>query len=388
MPAIYLDNNATTAVDPRVAEIILQAYRSGPTNPSSQHASGRQARDRVDHAIDVIGRCIGTRLDQPGGPRLVITSGGTESNNLALSGIGDDGPVVVSRIEHPSVVATAEAMQACGRTVRWLDVDPEGEINVECLSALIEADQNRATLVSLMSANNETGVLQPIRRAAEICRASGVPLHVDATQSIGKLPIQLDSLGASAVTFSAHKFHGPPGVGALWIDAGLPIQPMLHGGQQQLETRPGTEPVALVLGMAEALRLATEEMDDSIAWTSQLRDQLETGLLGRHGELVIQGRDKQRLPGTSSISFLGTDRQSMLMALDLAGIQCSSGSACSSGSSPPSHVLLAMNRPDSEVRSTLRLSVSKFSTAEEISKAIESISSIYNRLRHFVSVDN
>ena len=239
-----------------------------------------------------------------------------------------------------------------------------------------------------MSANNETGVLQPIEQAAAICRSAGVPLHIDATQSVGKLPINLDSLGAAAVTFSAHKFHGPAGIGALWINTGVSIKPMLHGGEQQLESRPGTEPVALAIGMAEALRLATQEGDESIQRMGALRDQLETGLVSQFSELRIQGAQKARLPNTSSISFLGTDRQSMLMALDMASVFCSSGSACSSGSSPPSHVLLAMRRPEAEVQSTLRFGVSKFSTPEEISRAIDSISNIYKRLRRLSSVDN
>lgn len=387
MSGIYLDNNATTALDPRVGEKMLAAYGSGPINPASQHAAGRLARDQLDAAIDTIGKCIGTRLDQPGGPRLVLTSGGTESNNLALRGIGGDGPLVVSRIEHPSVLAAAQALEAEGRTVRWLDVDPGGEIDLEKLPTLIAGDQP-AALVSIMSANNETGVLQPIEQAAVICRDAGVPLHVDATQSVGKLPVDLASLGAAAVTFSAHKFHGPTGIGALWIDAGISIKPMLHGGEQQLESRPGTEPVALAIGMAEALRLATQERDESIERMRALRDQLEAGLVSQFGELRIQGADKARLPNTSSISFVGTDRQSMLMALDMASVFCSSGSACSSGSSPPSHVLLAMKRPESEVQSTLRFGVSKFSTAEEISTAIDSISNIYKRLRRISSVDN
>lgn len=385
---IYLDNNATTALDPRVATKIVEAFQSGPANPSSLHASGRRWRHRLDQAIDVIGKCIGTRLDRPGGPRLIITSGGTESNNMALAGIGSDGPIVVSRMEHPSVLATAKALQATGRSIRWLDVDCDGSVLVEQLPQLISGPSQKATLVSIMSANNETGVIQPIARAAEICRAAAVPLHVDATQSIGKVPVDLDSLGASAVTFTAHKFHGPPGIGGLWLDRGLEVRPLMHGGQQQLESRPGTEPVALADAMAEALRLATDEMQVSAGRIQELRDRLEMQLLQRHSELVIQGSSRQRLPGTSCISFLGTDRQSMLMALDLAGVDCSSGAACSSGSSPPSHVLIAMNRPEGEVRSSLRFGVSKFSTAEEIDRAIESISKAYKHLHKMSGVDN
>lgn len=380
MPAIYLDNNATTALDPRAAERMMQCFQSGALNPASQHAVGRRARQQLDEAVETIGHCIGTRLDQPGGARLLITSGGTESNNLAISGIGT-GPIVISRMEHSSVMAAAEAQRAAGRSIRYLDVDEQGEIRLDQLNDLLWDMDGPASLVSIMSANNETGVVQPILEAAAICRAAGVPLHVDATQSIGKLPLALDALGASAVTLTAHKFHGPVGVGALWIAPGMKVRPLLVGGQQQLETRAGTEPLALVVGMAEALHVACRELAEANCRIAGLRDRLEGELMRRHAQLVIQGSGKTRLPGTTAISFIGTDRQSMLMALDLAGICCSSGSACSSGSSPPSQVLRAMGRPEEEVQSTLRFGISKFSTAAEIDRAIDCISSIYIRLR-------
>lgn len=191
---IYLDNNATTMIDPRVIDAMADVYRAGPANPSSLHSLGQQARIRVDRAIDLIGESLGTRLDQPGGPRLLTTSGGTESNNFALQGIGESGPVVISRIEHPSLIAAANALAASGREIRWLDADPDGVVEVQKLERLIGTGSQKATLVSIMSANNETGVLQPIDRAAEICRQSDVLLHIDATQSIGKLPMNLDSL--------------------------------------------------------------------------------------------------------------------------------------------------------------------------------------------------
>jgi cysteine desulfurase len=381
-----LDNNATTAIDPRVADILVEELRVGPTNPSSLHASGRAARDRVEAAAETIGRCLNTALDLPGGPRLIFTSGGTESNNLALLGIGDsNSPIVVSRIEHPSVIEVAKAMAAGGRVVRWLDVDAGGRVRLDQLADLIGGDGNgeAAGLVSIMSANNETGIVQPIATAAEICRAAGVPLHVDATQSIGKVDFDVSAIGASAVTFTSHKFHGPSGIGGLWIDGGLKLNPMLRGGQQQLESRPGTEPVALIVAMAESLRIAVAEQSASAKHMRRLRDRFESQLKSTIGELVIHGEDdpSSRHPGTTCVSFLGTDRQTMLMALDMAGIACSSGSTCSSGSSPPSHVLTAMGCRAGEVASALRFGVSKFSTETEIETAAERIFNLCSRLR-------
>ena len=209
---IYLDNNATTAIDPQVADVIAQVMASGPANPSSQHAVGRSAHRHIETALEKIAAALNTDFSLPGGPRLIFTSGGTESNNLALAGLGvENGPLIVSRIEHPSVLAVAEDFQKSGRRVAWLDVDSNGIIDIDSLEPLIKsiAADEPVGLVSIMSANNETGVLQPIQQAAEICQAADVPLHVDATQTIGKLPTDLTELGAAAVSFTAHKFHGP-----------------------------------------------------------------------------------------------------------------------------------------------------------------------------------
>ena len=385
MSAIYLDNNATTAIDPRVADTIDKVFRGGPANPSSQHAAGRKARQIIDQSLEKIAAALGTDINAPGGPRLILTSGGTESNHMALYGIGDpSGPLVVSKIEHPSVLATAQHQQASGREVRWIPVDRDGVIEIDALASMIDPpDAAPAALVSLMSANNETGVIQPIQKAADLCRSAGVPLHVDATQSIGKVPFNLDALGAAAVTLTAHKLHGPVGIGALWLASQIKIRPVFHGGSQQLESRPGTEPVALAAAMAAAIQWAVTELESSAKLMCGLRDVLEQSLCQRHPELVVIGQNVDRLPSTTSLALIGTDRQSMLMALDLAGIACSSGAACSSGSSPPSHVLLAMNAPQAWIDSVLRFGVCKFSTMDEVLLASELISSAYSRLRKF-----
>ena len=372
---VYLDYNATAPLRPEAAEAMQHAL-SQPANPSSVHQFGRAARALMDQARLHIATALQVKPVD-----LTFTSGGTEANNMVLAGFKT---VIASSVEHDAVLA------ACP-TAQLIAVDSQGVVSLSHLEQMLTglSDAHRPeTVVSVMAANNETGVIQPIDEAAKICQTFGIPLHVDATQTIGKLPLNPLVSGISAVTFTAHKFHGPTGVGALWLAPQLKIHPVFHGGEQQLETRPGTEPVALVVAMSEALKLAVDEMESSAEHCRRLRDRLEQGLINQHPDLVIQGKTHDRLPGTSSISFLKTDRQSMLMALDMAGIACSSGPACSSGSSPPSHVLIAMGRSNEEVESTLRFGVSKFSTMEEIDRAIVRISNVYSRLRHNKNVDN
>ncbi|MEM9645135.1 MAG: cysteine desulfurase family protein [Planctomycetota bacterium] len=401
---IYLDNNATTAMDPEVARTVYETLQIGPSNPSSQHASGQVARTILEDAVEEIGKWLDCDLTQTGGPRLIVTSGGTESNNLALRGlVGHDAskippnsstsspspstntPLVISEIEHPSVLAVGQHLERAGREVRRLPVDTDGVVRVERLAKLIDGDgqpKSKAGLVSVMSANNETGVIQPVEAIAELCRAKQVPLHIDATQSVGKVPFSPQELGAAAVTFAAHKFHGPAGVGALWLNQGVNLVPLLHGGEQQLASRPGTEPVALVAGMATAIRIAVTSQREVAEHTRSLRDNFERALQSLIPNLVIHGRSTDRLPNTSCVSLPGTDRQSLLMALDFLGVECSSGSACSSGSSPPSHVLTAMGCGEQALKSALRFGVSKFSTEQEVSRSVDLISSAYNRLRN------
>ena len=378
---IYLDNNATTAIDPQVADAIRRVWDLGPLNPSSQHRFGRRSRNLLDEAISRLGQVLGADVDSPGGDSLVLTSGGTESNQLALQGLGDpDGPLVISQIEHPSVLEPARAAASAGRTVRVIPVDTDGRIDLIAARRSIVEASPRAALVSVMSANNETGVIQPIEELAAICREADVPLHVDATQTVGKLPFDFGRSGATAITAAAHKFHGPAGIGLLLVRSGVELRPMFRGGEQQLALRAGTEPVALAVGMAEAIDLAAAHFDTT-SRLGALRERLETGLLASFPDLVIHGQKAPRLSGTSCLSFPGADRQAMLMALDMAGVACSSGSACASGSSRPSHVLAAMGVPDGQIDTALRFGFSRFSSLEDCERAIERISRQYQRLR-------
>lgn len=378
---IYLDNNATTVLDRRVAEIMLDVWQSGPLNASSQHAAGRSARNRLDDAISQLGRLLGADVDSPGGDSLTLTSGGTEANNLAICGIGDpSAPLVVSAIEHPSVLECARNQAAAGRVVRVLPVDSSGVIDLDAATELIAHATPRPSLVSVMAANNETGVIQPIEQLAVICRDAGVPLHVDATQTVGKLAVDFRQLGIAALTASAHKFHGPAGIGLLLVRSGVKVRPLMHGGEQQLGSRPGTEAVPLAVAMAEALRIAEESRVQSAERMIACREHLETSLQLDFPDLVIHGSGAARLPGTSCISFPQVDRQTMLMALDVAGICCSSGSACASGSSQPSHVLTAMGLAGPLVDTALRFGFSRLSTLQDSHHAAEAISRCYSRL--------
>lgn len=381
MTLIYLDNAATTQIDPEVISLITKVMADGPLNASSLHSCGRIARNYLELATDQIGRCLNSKMDEPGGARLVFTGSGTEANNLVIRGMCKKNQLIVSRIEHPSVIGVGQWLERTGKKVHWLEVDSIGRVSTEHLESLLQSDTNLTSLVSIMWANNETGVLQPIDRISELCRKYNAKLHVDATQCVGKIPIDLEKISLTSMSFTGHKFHGPAGVGGVWLSGGETLDPIMYGGEQQLETRPGTEPVALIAGMAFALEIACERIPETLVHCSNLRDRLENRLKEMFPDIVIQGSKTSRLPGTSCISFLGADRQSMLMALDFEGVSCSSGSACSSGSSPPSHVLRAMRRSKSEINSAIRFAVSRFSTLSEIESAVEKISKVYRRLK-------
>lgn len=351
----------------------------------------------LDDACVEIAQLLGADIRTTGGDQLLLTSGGTESNHWALNELVDHKlPRWISTIEHPSILTPAKRLAAEGATVHFVPVDSQGQVQCDDLEESIRntsatysetstaqhSQQTYRGLVSVMAANNETGVLQDLPKIAEICQRSDLLLHTDATQWIGKLPFELRSLGVDAVTFAAHKFHGPCGVGGLLLRAGVKIQPYFIGGQQQLGLRAGTEPVALVVGMAKALSLAVNQLSDTTGHLNQLRETFERRLLGELPDCVIHSVGASRLPGTTCIAFPEIDRQTLLLLLDRAGIACSTGSACSSGSSEPSHVLTAMGVQQSLVESSLRFGFSKFSTESDLSHAIDRIVNCVNKLRN------
>jgi len=372
---IYLDQNSTTPIDPRVTAKMVECYERGYLNPASQHALGQQARNRLEsareHLIEMLGGCIaGMEAD-----RLVFTSGGSEANNLALIGLAGKSPgtIIISSIEHPSVVGAADELARRGFETPRIRCHSSGVIDLDHLRELISKHDD-IRLISIMLANNETGVIQPIQEAAALCHQANVPLHTDAVQAVGKSEVCFRDLGVTALTFTAHKLNGPRGIGGLLLQRDAALEPIMFGGFQQLALRPGTEDVALAVGCETALSLWQEEAEARAARLVEMRNLLEKRLVESVPISSIIGADSKRLPHTSNIAFPGVDRQGLLIALDMAGVACSTGSACASGSSEPSPVLEAMNLPPEIIESALRFSLGITNTVEEVAKAVNIIS--------------
>jgi cysteine desulfurase len=378
----YLDHNATTPLLPEVAAAMAECQASEFANPESQHQLGRRARRRLEDVREGIAAILGVDLHRRPADRLIFTSGGTEANNLAIFGLSGGssdaapGRVVISSIEHPSVAQTAKALARRGWTVELLPVSTSG---VVCLDRSKSLFAERPRLASVMTANNETGVIQPIRELAALAAAAGVLLHTDAVQAVGKIPLSFRELGVTAMSIAAHKFNGPRGIGALIVRGGVPLDPVTFGGFQEEGVRPGTQPVALAVGMYAALACFQRERDERQSRIARLRDRLEAALVSAWPAAVIHGRMATRLPNTTCIAFPGRDRQALVMALDLAGVACSTGSACASGSSEPSPTLVAMGLSDDLVNSSVRFSLGATTTAEEIDEAIKRIVAVRAR---------
>jgi cysteine desulfurase len=399
MDNIYLDFNSTTPIDPEVANTVASYYQQGFLNPASQHREGQRARRELEKLRTKIIGFLGGKNSGMEADQLVVTSGGTEANNLALIGLathaagklnltGQDsqdakGRVIVSSIEHPSVIGAAEALQRMGYKTEFLEVDQNGVADLEHLKGLLDSNTKLPVLVvSLMLANNETGVIQPVSEAAALCRERSILFHTDAVQAVGKTNddfANFSRLNVDAMTFTAHKLHGPRGIGGLLLQHGVSIDPILFGGFQQMAMRPGTEDVALMAGMCKAIELALRDSERAQRM-STLRRQLEDGLRSRHPELNINGESASRLPHTSNVSFPGVDRQEFLMAADFAGLAISTGSACASGSSEFSPVLLAMKADHDIVQGSIRISIGATTTSQEIETAIERICRIVDNL--------
>lgn len=381
-PAVYLDNNATTLTSPTVAARMLQLLEMGLANPASQHRPGRLALSVLEEARDSVLTCLGCPTQAIATANVIWTSGGTEANNLAISSLcqARPGAAIFGATEHTSVLEAIKLPTIGTNRSITLGVDPSGRYDLEQLERFLVA-RAPVALVALMAGNNETGVLQDIPLASAICSRHGVPLHCDITQVIGKLPCDLRELGASTVAMTAHKIHGPIGIGALVAQPGINILPMLHGGGQQLGIRPGTEPVWLAAALATALdEMTAARAAGAYARVEHLRDRFETDLSQLPGTHVIAAA-APRLPHTSNIAFAGLDRQALQMALDLEGIACSTGSACASGSSLPSHVLQAMRLPPEWIGGSLRFSFSRDTTDDDVELASRTILRVVRRIR-------
>ena len=383
---VYLDNAATTPVRPEVLEAMLPYLgREAFGNPSSAHRFGRTARAGLEEAKRTIAECLGV---EPG--QVIFTSGGTEADNLAIIGSAlaardRGGPfrVAVSAVEHKAVLAAAHAVQHLGGEEILVGVSASGVVEEE---ALDEALARGVALVSVMWVNNEVGTVQPIARLAERCRAAGVCFHSDAVQALGKVPLSLSDVGCTLVTISGHKIGAAKGVGALIVRDRGAVEAIIHGGGQQYGIRPGTENVPGIVGLGRAVELAAAEQAESATRLGALRDELERRVLAIVPDAVINAWQAERAPHVSNISIPGTDSEALLMHLDLAGVACSSGSACSTGAIEPSHVLTAMGVPRELGIAALRFSFGKDNTAEDVDAVIGALPKIVEKVRALSAV--
>lgn len=377
MSWIYLDNNATTRMDPRVFEAMRPFLLDEYANPSSIHQFGQQVRHAVETAREQMAALLGLTARQ-----IVFTSGGTEANDLAIRGTLAARPTkrhfVTTPIEHDSILRLTAELKREGYRVTQVAVDDLGRLDPAVFEAALDDD---TALASVMHANNETGVILPIEQLGEIAATRSVPLHVDATQTVGKLPLDLGALPVQLVTLAAHKFHGPKGVGALCVKRGVRLRSRLVGGHQERDLRAGTENVAGIIGMAKALQLAVDHLPEEQGRVRELRDRLEAGICKRVPSARVLGDREHRLPNTTSLAFPYLEAEAILMLLSNHEVCASSGSACSSGSLEPSHVLTAMGIEEPWTHGAIRFSLSRFTTADEIDRTLAIAPQVIERLQ-------
>ncbi len=375
---IYLDHNATTPVDPRVADAMNEAVRKCFGNASSVHAFGQAAKAALDDARSAVADLLGARPND-----VIFTGGGTEADNLALRGVAEASfrsgrrHIIASAIEHEAVLNTLKALSKRGWTCTLLPAGPGGVVRPEDLEA---AATDETALVSVMHANNEIGTLQPVAKLAEIAHRRGALFHTDAVQTAGKLPLDVNALGVDLLSISAHKFNGPKGVGALWIRRGTRLVAPLTGGRQERNRRAGTENVPGIVGLGVAAGLAARKPAHEAPRLRALRDRLESAILERIPDATVNGGG-ERVPNTTNISFHGVEAEALLIALDLEGIAVSTGSACSSGTLEPSHVLRAMGLAPRRAQSSIRFSLGAGNTDEEMARVADALPPLVARLR-------
>ena len=371
----YLDNNSTTQALPEVLEEMLPCFRESFGNPSSIHGCGRRAlavmklaRERVARLLD----CLPTEV--------VFTSGGTEGDNLALKGMVSPGDhIIVSAIEHSAVLGPCRWLEHAGCEVTRVGVNGNGQVEPESVRRALRPNTR---LISVMMANNETGVLQPVEEISRIASEADVWFHTDAVQAAGKVPISVKTIGCDLLTISAHKIHGPQGAGALFVRRGTPLRPQLHGGHQERSRRPGTENVAGIAGLGKACEVALAGFGDgSVEQIGALRDELEAAVVRLVPQTSINGRQAARVPNTTNILFEHTGGDALVLALDERGIEASRGSACTAGESDPSNVLMAMGLTGEQSRSSLRFSLGKLNTISDIERVVSVLPAAVRRLR-------
>ncbi len=379
MRRIYLDHAATTPVDPRVVEAMLPYFTEKFGNPSSIHWYGRETRAALDQARAEVARLLGAA--EPS--EIIFTGGGSESDNMAVKGaahaLRDKGRhLITSAVEHHAIYDAMGYLEREGYRVTYLPVDADGLVDPDDLRAAIADD---TILVSIMHANNEVGTIEPIEELAAVAHERGVLFHTDAVQTVGALPVNVRAMGVDMLSLSAHKFYGPKGVGALYVRRGIKLTQLIHGGGQERNRRAGTENVAEIVGLAAALRLAVEELPARAAELTALRDRLIEGVLAGVKHVRLNGHRTKRLPGNANFSFEFVEGESLLLNLDLAGVAASSGSACTSGSLEPSHVLLGMGLCHEIAHGSLRLTLGRDNTADDVDYVLSVLPGIVGKLR-------
>ena len=378
MDRIYLDYAATAPVLPEVLDAMLPFFVSAYGNPSGIHANGRETRKAVELARRRTAGVLGAESRE-----ICFTSGGSESNNLAVQGTafamrGKGNHIITSQIEHHSVLNTCRWLEKQGFRVTYLPVDADGTVDPENVRDTIRPE---TILVSIMTANNEIGTMQPVAQIGEICRGKGVAFHTDAVQAVGMLRTDVREMNADLVSLSAHKFHGPKGTGALYIRKGTRLDPLIHGGSQERGLRAGTENVPGIVGLGKAIETAEAEREENAARIRGLRKVLTDRILQNIPGARMNGHPEHRLPGNCHFSFPGTESEALLLRLDLAGISASGGSACTSGSVEPSHVLQAIGLKDEMLHSSIRLTIGRETTLKEIEKTAQILTEIVEDLR-------
>lgn len=377
---IYLDNAATTAMAPEAAKAMVDAIQVMYGNASAVYATGREARKLIDNARRATAAVLGCSHSE-----VYFTSGGSESDNWAIKGVMLESPkkhMITTAMEHHAVLHTCQWLEKQGVEVTYLQPDREGIVSPESIAAAMRSD---TALVSVMMANNELGTLQPIREIAAIAHQGDALMHTDAVQCVGTLPINVKELDVDLLSLSAHKFHGPKGIGALVVRQGVNLPPLIHGGAQERGKRGGTENTPAIVGLSEAITLAEKTREENTARIRSLRDLLEALIAARIPEIAFNGHREKRLPGHASVTFRGVEGESLLLRLDLAGVAASAGSACTSGSLESSHVLKAIGLGEEEASGTLRFTVGSENTEEEIREAVKILESIVidlRRMRH------
>jgi len=375
---VYLDHNATTPVRPEVAEIINHHLGAAFGNPNSIHRFGRETRGAVEGARGHAAALIGARSPE----EIIFTSGGTESDNWALRGavaaVNGGGHIVTTAVEHPAVLGTCEALEKTGTQVSYVRPDSKGRVSADEIVKAIRPDTQ---IVSMMWANNEVGTVQPIAEIGAACRERGIIFHTDAVQAAGKISIDVEAARVDLLSASGHKINTSKGAGFLYIREGVHIEPIITGGGQERDLRSGTENVPGIAGLGEACRLAREGLTGAAVETARLRDMLENEILEHIPDVVMNGDPDHRLPGTSNLGFLGAEGETLLIRLDLEGFAVSTGSACSSGSTEPSHVLLAMGLPKDAIRGSLRISLGWGNTEDDVRRLMKILPGAVERVR-------